>query len=232
MTITPPITKVLSLSYQGPSRQSEPYQNQAGKPNPTVVPEHWATSFENLLNQLRLSLLLPLPLSTTPAPTMSTPMEALKKRKRKPKTYGLHTFGHPGCPIAPSGAFRDNIRVFLRQCSEPEEYSVDGMPVWTTFLEHENQGFLVPLYTVEESVKHSLTPFCDHCRSTGEFLFTVFFFPWFLWKWVFVWVWFDCFEFLREYELWFDVLELGSVEFVIGRGHFFVIHKYMWFCPL
>ncbi|KAI8536547.1 hypothetical protein RHMOL_Rhmol10G0265800 [Rhododendron molle] len=101
---------------------------------------------------------------------MSTPLEAFKKRKRSPKIYGLHTFGHPGCPIAPAGPFRDNIRVFLRQCSEPEGYNVDGMPVWSTFLVHENRGFLVPLYTIEESVKHSLTPFCDHCRSTGEFV--------------------------------------------------------------
>ncbi|KAE9449764.1 hypothetical protein C3L33_18337, partial [Rhododendron williamsianum] len=38
---------------------------------------------------------------------MSTPLEAFKKRKRSPKIYGLHTFGHPGCPIAPAGPFRD-----------------------------------------------------------------------------------------------------------------------------
>ncbi|KAH7849367.1 hypothetical protein Vadar_016836 [Vaccinium darrowii] len=98
---------------------------------------------------------------------MATLLEAYKKRKRNPKIYGLHTFAHPGCPIAPSGPFRDNIRVFLQQCSEPEAYNIDGMPVWCTFLVHEDRGFMVPLYTIEESVKHSLTPFCDHCRCTG-----------------------------------------------------------------
>ncbi|CAK9156047.1 unnamed protein product, partial [Ilex paraguariensis] len=90
--------------------------------------------------------------------------EASAKRKRSPKYYGLHTFADPGCPIAPSGPFRDNIRFFLQECAEIEDYNVDGMPIWRTFLVHENRGFIVPLYTIEESVKHSLQPFCDHCR--------------------------------------------------------------------
>ncbi|KAL7192685.1 hypothetical protein ACSBR2_024493 [Camellia fascicularis] len=93
--------------------------------------------------------------------------ESCKKRRRTPKLYGLHTFANPGCPISPSGPFRDNVRGFLQECAEPEGYNVEGMPVWCTFLVQENRGFLVPLYTIEESVKHSLSPFCDHCRSNG-----------------------------------------------------------------
>ncbi|XP_047312803.1 PHD finger protein MALE MEIOCYTE DEATH 1 [Impatiens glandulifera] len=99
---------------------------------------------------------------------MSIPVfEAIKKRKRTPKIYGLHTFGYSGSPISPSGPFRENILAFLRECAEPEEYNVDGMNIWCTFLLHETRGFLVPLYTIEESVEYSLSPFCDHCRCTG-----------------------------------------------------------------
>ncbi|KAA8547684.1 hypothetical protein F0562_004113 [Nyssa sinensis] len=99
---------------------------------------------------------------------MSIPIfEACKKRKRTPKLYGLHTFADPGCPIAPSGPFRENIRVFLQECTELEDYNVEGMPIWCTLLVHENRGFVFPLYTIEESAKHSLRPFCDYCRCTG-----------------------------------------------------------------
>ncbi|XP_057492136.1 PHD finger protein MALE MEIOCYTE DEATH 1 [Actinidia eriantha] len=93
--------------------------------------------------------------------------EACRKRSRTPKIYGLQTFAHPGCPIAPTGPFRNNIRIFLEQCAEPEAYNIEGMPVWCTFLAHENRGFLLPLYTIEEHVKHSVRPLCDHCRCTG-----------------------------------------------------------------
>ncbi|KAK3039344.1 hypothetical protein RJ639_028744 [Escallonia herrerae] len=94
-------------------------------------------------------------------------LEACKKRKRAAKFYGLHTFADPGCPIAPSGPFRDNVLSFLQECTEPEDYNVKGMPVWCTFLVHEKRGFVLPLYTIEESVKRSLQPFCDHCRCAG-----------------------------------------------------------------
>lgn len=82
---------------------------------------------------------------------MSIPLlEACKKRKRTPKFYGLHTLAEPGCPISPSGLFRDNIRYFLQECAEPEQYSVRGMPIWCTLLVHENKGLFFPLYTIEE----------------------------------------------------------------------------------
>ncbi|PQM40741.1 PHD finger protein MALE MEIOCYTE DEATH 1 [Prunus yedoensis var. nudiflora] len=99
---------------------------------------------------------------------MSIPiLEACKKRKRRPKIYGFSSFCDPGCPIGPNGPFRDNIRLFLQECAELEDYSVQGMPTWCTLLVHDNRSLVVPLYTIEEDVKTSERPFCDHCRCTG-----------------------------------------------------------------
>ncbi|KAI3886124.1 hypothetical protein MKW92_046171 [Papaver armeniacum] len=114
-----------------------------------------------------------------------------KKRKVNDvnkKSYGFHTFGDPGCPCDFSGTFRDNIREFIQKCCEIEDWSVEGCPVWCTLLVDERRrsvgsggggdgdggggdggggGVVVPLYTIEESVKHSLQPFCDQCRCIG-----------------------------------------------------------------
>ncbi|VVA39886.1 PREDICTED: PHD [Prunus dulcis] len=99
---------------------------------------------------------------------MSIPiLEACKKRKRRPKIYGFSSFCDPGCPIGPNGPFRDNIRLFLQECAELEDYSVQGMPTWCTLLVHDNRSLVVPLYIIEEDVKTSERPFCDHCRCTG-----------------------------------------------------------------
>ncbi|GAB4831620.1 hypothetical protein Ancab_005632 [Ancistrocladus abbreviatus] len=94
-------------------------------------------------------------------------LEACKKRKRKPKLFAFHTFCDPGSPINLTGPFRDNIRFFIRECAELEDYKVNEMPVWCTLLVQENRGIVIPLYTVEESVKSSNQPFCDHCRCAG-----------------------------------------------------------------
>ncbi|GMH19226.1 hypothetical protein Nepgr_021067 [Nepenthes gracilis] len=94
-------------------------------------------------------------------------LETCKKRKRKPKLYAFHTFCDPRCPINPSGPFRDNIRFFIQECADVEDYHVNEMPVWCTLLVQENRGIVVPLYTVEETVTHSKQPFCDHCRCAG-----------------------------------------------------------------
>ncbi|XP_071740348.1 PHD finger protein MALE MEIOCYTE DEATH 1-like [Rutidosis leptorrhynchoides] len=91
-----------------------------------------------------------------------------RKRKLKDgKYYRLQSFLQPGCPISLSGPFRDNVRLFLRECGQLEEYNVEGMPIWCTFLVHENRGIAVPLYTIEECVKNSVHPLCDHCRCSG-----------------------------------------------------------------
>ncbi|KAL5697301.1 hypothetical protein ACHQM5_030853 [Ranunculus cassubicifolius] len=97
-----------------------------------------------------------------------TNYEAYKKRKRNTKVFSFHSFADPGCPIVVSGPFRDNIRQFLRECCEIEGFSVGGMPIWCVLLANQNNGVVVPLYIVEDTVnKHSSNPFCDHCRSTG-----------------------------------------------------------------
>ncbi|KAK1423601.1 hypothetical protein QVD17_18906 [Tagetes erecta] len=91
-----------------------------------------------------------------------------KKRKmNSAKYYGLQSFLQPGYPISPTGPFRDDVRLFLSECCQLEDYNVEGMPIWCTFLFHENRGFVLPLYTIEECVKNSLQPLCDHCRCSG-----------------------------------------------------------------
>lgn len=96
-------------------------------------------------------------------------LEASNKGKKKPPNfYGFHTFAEPGFPISLRGPFRDNIRQFLQECAKLEEYNVEGMPVWCTFLVLENRGLVLPLYTIEENVKKSAKPFCDPCRCAGK----------------------------------------------------------------
>ncbi|CAK7338934.1 unnamed protein product [Dovyalis caffra] len=94
-------------------------------------------------------------------------LENCKKRKRWPKLHDFSTFCEPDCPISPTGPFRDNIRVFLQQCAEPEDYKVEGMSIWCTLLVIESKNFAVPLYIIEEDVKKSVRPFCDQCRCNG-----------------------------------------------------------------
>ncbi|CAH9138970.1 unnamed protein product [Cuscuta epithymum] len=95
-------------------------------------------------------------------------LEAHKKPKKAPKFFGLATFADPGCPISPTGPFFENVRFFLQQCAELEDYEVEGMPVWVTFLVHESRGFAAPLYTIEEAVQSSAAhQVCNHCRYAG-----------------------------------------------------------------
>ncbi|KAL9316389.1 hypothetical protein ACSQ67_017390 [Phaseolus vulgaris] len=60
-------------------------------------------------------------------------IEACKKRKRWPKFFRFNSFGDPGIPIVPLGTFRDNVRVFLQEAGEPEDYSVSGNPFGVPF---------------------------------------------------------------------------------------------------
>lgn len=119
---------------------------------------------------------------------MSIPiLEACRKRKRRPKLYGFHSFGNPGYPINPIGPFRDNVRVFLQNCAELEEYNIQGMPIWCTLLVHENRSLVIPLYTIEEDVEQSPRPYCDQCRCTGLwFLFIIIYL--FVIDWILYWV--------------------------------------------
>ncbi|XP_050227365.1 PHD finger protein MALE MEIOCYTE DEATH 1 [Mercurialis annua] len=98
---------------------------------------------------------------------MSIPfLETSKMRKTKPKVHNFHSFCDPSVnPTGFGSSFRDNIRLFLQEFAEPEDYSVDGMPIWCTLLQ--TKSFVLPLYTIEEDVTYSPVPFCDRCRCTG-----------------------------------------------------------------
>lgn len=96
------------------------------------------------------------------------------RNKTPPKFHGFHTFAEPGCPITLTGAFRDNIRRFLQECAGLEDYDLDGILIWRTFLVYESKGTVLPLYTVEENVERSDRPFCDYCRCVGKPLFFIF----------------------------------------------------------
>ncbi|CAN8238370.1 unnamed protein product [Cochlearia groenlandica] len=99
-----------------------------------------------------------------PAPIIET----CRKRKRKSRFHDLHRFGgEEEIPVNRNGSFRENVRVFLRDFAEVEDYSVRGMPVWCTLLSHETKNTVIPLYTVEEDVVRSSEPYCDHCRCIG-----------------------------------------------------------------
>lgn len=96
------------------------------------------------------------------------PAAACGKRKRNPKIFAFHNF--PSAFTNLSGAFRDNVRDFLQQCAEREDYNVlSTMPVWCTLLVyHPSYNRIVPIFTIEESVASSpKPPFCDLCRSSG-----------------------------------------------------------------
>ncbi|CAN6466751.1 unnamed protein product [Victoria cruziana] len=90
-----------------------------------------------------------------------------RKRGRGAPAYGFHTFADPGYPLELSGAFRDNVRRFLQECCEAEDYAVEGMPTWKTILIVEASGIAIPLYVVEEHVSQSFRPHCDYCRCSG-----------------------------------------------------------------
>ncbi|KAL8520809.1 hypothetical protein ACS0TY_011383 [Phlomoides rotata] len=86
------------------------------------------------------------------------------KRINPDKLFQYDNFGIPGFAIKTlSGAFRDNIRVFLQNFAEIQDYTVNEMRVWCTSLFSENYG-VFPLYTLEETVQDSVDPFCDYCE--------------------------------------------------------------------
>lgn len=73
----------------------------------------------------------------------------------------------PGTIDGLSGAFRENVRFFLQEFAVLEDYTVAGMPLWSTWFITASNGGVFPLYTIEETVQHSPEPFCDHCKFAG-----------------------------------------------------------------
>ncbi|KAH9330687.1 hypothetical protein KI387_002795, partial [Taxus chinensis] len=90
-----------------------------------------------------------------------------KKRKRGERIFGFHSFGDPACPADYYGAFRDNVRKFLEEYAEREDYNVEGMPLWSIMLREDSHSAQIPVFVIEESVHNSLHPHCDHCRCIG-----------------------------------------------------------------
>ncbi|KAK4423366.1 PHD finger protein [Sesamum alatum] len=92
------------------------------------------------------------------------------KRKNRVNSEKLFEFENFAVPDSMnktlSGAFRDNIRIFLQNFAEIEEYTVNEMPVWSTSLFSENEG-VFPLYTMEETVRNSFDHLCHHCELSG-----------------------------------------------------------------
>nr|XP_016459026.1 PREDICTED: PHD finger protein At2g01810-like [Nicotiana tabacum] len=97
----------------------------------------------------------------------STIIEACKSRKRNRKPFVFETFATGNSIDGFSGPFKDNIRMFLQEFSNIEDYTVSGFPIWSTWLISNSTGAVFPLYTIEETTQHSLQPFCDHCKFFG-----------------------------------------------------------------
>ncbi|EOA25971.1 hypothetical protein CARUB_v10019360mg [Capsella rubella] len=67
-----------------------------------------------------------------------------------------------------AATFRDNIRSFLREYAEIEDYTIDGNTVSCIFLASQATGVVFPLYIVDEQISDSSpNPLCDFCRCVG-----------------------------------------------------------------
>ncbi|XP_010424952.1 PREDICTED: PHD finger protein At2g01810-like [Camelina sativa] len=67
-----------------------------------------------------------------------------------------------------SETFRDNIRSFLRDNAEIEDYTIDGNTVSCILLASQASGVVFPLYILEELISDSSpNPLCDSCRCVG-----------------------------------------------------------------
>ncbi|CAH2045835.1 unnamed protein product [Thlaspi arvense] len=99
-----------------------------------------------------------------------TVYDACTARKKSPKFLIINDFAIPSSPFVNlSATFRDNIRSFLREYAEKEDYTVDGNTVSCIFLASEATGVVFPLFTVEEQISDgsSPNPLCDFCRCVG-----------------------------------------------------------------
>lgn len=89
-------------------------------------------------------------------------MEPCKKRKLK--IYEFKSFGK-SIPDY-SGAFRDNVRLFLDEYGENQNNNNNN--VWSTLLLCESNGAVFPIYVVEECLDEwSKDKFCGYCKIVG-----------------------------------------------------------------
>ncbi|ERN12718.1 hypothetical protein AMTR_s00043p00043490 [Amborella trichopoda] len=80
--------------------------------------------------------------------------------------YRFHSFGHPGCAATFSGAFQDNMQDFLTHWAQPLAHQIEGNPTWVVHLAL-SQETLTLHYCIEEDVRDSPWPHCDHWRWVG-----------------------------------------------------------------
>eukprot|EP00897_Mesotaenium_endlicherianum_P007267 jgi/Mesen1/6569/ME000336S05789 len=79
----------------------------------------------------------------------------------------MESFGELGSCADYDGAYRDNIRAFLAERCELEEFGLGSLPRWSLLLE-DARGTQVPLFIVEESASaQPQSAHCDHCRCIG-----------------------------------------------------------------
>ncbi|KAG7563257.1 Zinc finger PHD-finger [Arabidopsis suecica] len=100
--------------------------------------------------------------------------DALTERQKTPKIilindFAIHSSSSSSSPfINLSATFRDNIRSFLHEYAEIEDYTIDGATVSTLFLGNQANGVVFPLYIIEEQISvSSPNPLCDFCRCVG-----------------------------------------------------------------
>lgn len=94
-------------------------------------------------------------------------IDPYKNRKRKRRVFRQQDLGSVLNDNL-KGPFRDNIRLFLQEFGDYENYSVFGNPVWSSLLFMESNDSVLPLYIIEETATHhSVNPFCSHCKFVG-----------------------------------------------------------------
>nr|GEV86228.1 PHD finger protein At2g01810-like [Tanacetum cinerariifolium] len=82
-------------------------------------------------------------------------------KKRKQKIYEFKSFGK-SIPDY-TGAFRDNVRLFLDEYGEKQNHNV-----WSTLLLCESNGAVFPIYVIEECLdQFSEAKFCAYCKIVG-----------------------------------------------------------------
>ncbi|KAI3936878.1 hypothetical protein MKW98_020583 [Papaver atlanticum] len=93
-----------------------------------------------------------------------------KKRKfESTKIYRFHQFCREDFPHDFTGVFGENIKDFSDKCAE-RDADIEGFPAWFTLLvvdDGDDSYNGVTLYTIEESVEESKSPFCYQCLFSG-----------------------------------------------------------------
>ena len=80
--------------------------------------------------------------------------------------YGFNKFLDNTWPFFPR-SFRENVRQFLHEYVEMQDYRVKGMVTWCFNLIEAKRGLVIPVYTIEDRAQNGSQP-CHHCHSSGN----------------------------------------------------------------